>query len=340
MVWQREWGTFAETVGYRALEPELSPMNEETIFDLASLTKPLATSLVVMELVDSKRLKLSQALEDLIGQEVPKEKMPITLKDLMAHQSGLPPWRPFYKMFPHTPSEGMKKKVREWILYSCPLGCEPGTKAIYSDLGFMLLEWAVEVATGQTLAANARSRFYQSLTPDTMFFYQRSAPLKYESERFAATERCQWRQQVIRGVVHDENAYAMGGYSGHAGLFGTVHGILCLALLLMEHYLGQRSDWVKPRTVQEFFSRQQTEGSTWALGWDTPSEGGSSSGRYFSQKSVGHLGFTGCSLWMDLERALIVVLLTNRVHPTRQNEKIKGFRPLLHDLVVEELGLS
>jgi len=339
LVWQKDHGLFSEKVGYRALEPYSSPMKEDTIFDLASLTKPLATTLAIMELVDGQKLKLSQTLETFFPQTIPERKRSITLRDLLAHQSGLPSWRPFYKMFAHHNPEVTKKKVREWILFSCPLDYEPCTKALYSDLDFMLLEWIVEITTEKSLSAYLESGPYKSFSLETMFLYQRRSPLPNEDKRFAATERCRWREQILCGVVHDENAYAMGGYSGHAGLFGTALDVFRLAHLLMEHYLGKRDDWLRPQTVRAFFSPQETKGATWALGWDTPSDVRSSSGRHFSKRSVGHLGFTGCSLWMDLEKALIVVLLTNRVHPTRDNQKIKEFRPLLHDLVVDQLGL-
>jgi CubicO group peptidase (beta-lactamase class C family) len=143
----------------------------------------------------------------------------------------------------------------------------------------------------------------------------------------------------MRGYVHDENAYVLGGYSGHAGLFGTAEEVYLLIDLLRVHFLGQRSDYLRPETVKTFFSRQDVvNGSTWALGWDTPSTQDSSSGRYFSSNSVGHLGFTGTSIWMDFEKDIIVVFLTNRIHPTRNNEKIKAFRPKIHDVIMEELG--
>lgn len=138
----------------------------------------------------------------------------------------------------------------------------------------------------------------------------------------------------MRGFVHDENAYAMGGIAGHAGLFSTSGEVFTLCATLFAHYHGKRSDLVEPSVVREFFTRQEDpKGSTWALGWDTPSPRGSAAGRYFSANSVGHLGFTGTSVWMDFDEDMIVVFLTNRVHPTRDNNRIKAFRPYLHDAV-------
>ena len=170
------------------------------------------------------------------------------------------------------------------------------------------------------------------------FFIEGNHQRRVPEHSFASTEDCPWRNKVIQGEVHDENAHALGGYSGHAGLFGTVDEVYGIVNLLRGHYLGERQDYLRPETVRDFFARQdRVKGSTWALGWDTPSPEGSSSGRFFSKNSVGHLGFTGTSVWMDLERDAIVILLTNRIHPTRANMRIREFRPKLHDLIMEEL---
>jgi CubicO group peptidase (beta-lactamase class C family) len=161
----------------------------------------------------------------------------------------------------------------------------------------------------------------------------------FKEKQFAATEDCPWRKRIIRGEVHDENAFSLGGYSGHAGLFGTANEVYTLADMVKAHYFEKRSDLLKPDTVKTFLKKQRTEEScTWALGWDTPSPENSSSGRFFSRQSVGHLGFTGTSLWMDLDKDVVIIFLTNRIHPTRNNDGIKVFRPRIHDLVMEELG--
>jgi CubicO group peptidase (beta-lactamase class C family) len=141
--------------------------------------------------------------------------------------------------------------------------------------------------------------------------------------------------------VHDDNAWTLGGCSGHAGLFSTAEEIYVMANMLREHYQGKREDFFKPETVREFFRRQDiVKGSDWALGWDTRALEGSSAGRYFGRDSVGHTGFTGTSIWMDLEKDVIAILLSNRVHPKRDNDKIKQFRPVFHDAVMEELGFG
>ena len=182
---------------------------------------------------------------------------------------------------------------------------------------------------------------YQPLFLKKTFLSTGGSPGPFDKGMFAATEDCPWRNRVIQGEVYDENAYALGGYSGHAGLFGTAEEVHTIANLLREHYFEKRDDYLEPETVREFFSRDNiVEGATYALGWDTPSPQDSSSGKYFSPNTVGHLGFTGTSIWMDLERDMIVILLTNRIHPTKDNEKIQTFRPRLHDLVMEEFGLG
>jgi CubicO group peptidase (beta-lactamase class C family) len=146
---------------------------------------------------------------------------------------------------------------------------------------------------------------------------------------------------VLQGEVHDDNAWALGGCSGHAGLFGTAEEIHTILNVLREHFIGKRSDCFKAETVKEFFRRQNiVEGSDWALGWDTRALKGSSAGKYFSRDSVGHTGFTGTSIWMDLKKDVVAIFLSNRIHPKRDNDKIKQFRPVIHNAIMEELGLT
>ncbi|RJR32524.1 MAG: serine hydrolase, partial [Desulfobacteraceae bacterium] len=213
-----------------------------------------------------------------------------------------------------------------------------GKGSVYSDLGFMLLEWAVEAATGTSLKQFVEKSFYAPLGLKSTFFNTEGSPLS-EGLQIAATQYCPWRKRLLIGEVDDENAFALGGYSGHAGLFGTAEEVWILSEMLRGHYLGTRSDFFKPVTVREFFRRQDiVEGSDWALGWDTKALEGSSAGRFFSRNSVGHTGFTGTSIWMDLEKDVTAVFFTNRVHPTRDNtEAFKAFRPRIHDAVMTDL---
>jgi serine-type D-Ala-D-Ala carboxypeptidase len=274
------------------------------------------------------------------------------------------------------PLQDRKRLLREWIIKE-PFAYEPGRGNVYSDLGFMLLEWVIEEQTGLNLPQYAHEHFYGLLGLKRTFFWgtrEKTNPprppftkggsigegremdsrlskvphavhgnealgMSYPKEAFAATEDCPWRKRVLLGEVHDDNAWALGGYSGHAGLFSTAEEVYVIANMLREHHFGTRADFFKPETVREFFRRQDVvPGSDWALGWDTRALEGSSAGKYFSRDSVGHTGFTGTSVWMDFEKDVIAILLTNRVHPTRNNDKMKAFRPVFHEAVMEEVG--
>jgi len=329
-----------QNVGSRMLAPHSLPMEKDTLFDLASLTKPLATTLAMMKLVDAGTIVLDRHLETLLEKPVPKDKKQITPRLLLNHCAGCIDWKPFYLDLDHVAPKERKALLRERLL-DLPLAYAPGMEARYSDLGFMLLEWVIETLTGVDLPRFLAREFFAPLALKEMHFFGSHIPDRLDSGRFAATEDCPWRKRIVQGDVHDENAYVLGGYSGHAGLFGTARAVYTLTNLLREHWRGERKDCLRPETVRAFFTRQDiVEGSTWTLGWDTPSPQDSSAGRWVSKGSVGHLGFTGTSVWMDLKQDVIIIFLTNRIHPTRKNEKIRAFRPLLHDCVMEALGLG
>lgn len=328
---------FLEAVGLRSLRPKVAPMQKETIFDLASLTKPLATTLAIMKLVDDVIIDLDQTLDTLLPGHVPEEKMSISPRMLLSHSAGFPDWKPFYMELDRFPLQERKGLLRGQLL-RMPLIFRPGQETLYSDLGFMMLEWIIEETTGVPMNLFLDRHFYNPLSLERTFICDTTHPRKFQTDQFASTEDCPWRGKVIQGAVHDENAYVLGGYSGHAGLFGTAREVYALVNLFMRHFYGQQDKYMRPETVRTFFTRQRlVKDGTWALGWDTPSLEDSSSGRYFSDNSVGHLGFTGTSIWMDLDRDVTVIFLTNRVHPTRNNEKIKTFRPSLHNVIMEIL---
>ncbi|MDQ1333961.1 MAG: Beta-lactamase protein [Thermodesulfobacteriota bacterium] len=329
-----------EAVGKRTLVPHPLPMEKETLFDLASLTKPLGTTLAMMKLVDSGRIELDRPLQTLFSHAVPEDKRGITPRLLLTHSAGLADWMPFYLELDQVAPKDRKAALRNQLL-TLSLAYAPSKNVLYSDLGFMLLEWIIEETVGMDLSRFLEQEFYAPLSLKDIGLFSAMLPGRFTLDRFAATEDCPWRKRIIQGAVHDENAYVLGGYSGHAGLFGTAAEVYALADLLRRHWRGERSDYLKAETVRAFFTRQDiVKGSTWALGWDTPSPANSSAGSYFSKTSVGHLGFTGTSLWMDLKQDVIVILLTNRIHPTRKNEKIRAFRPVLHDQVMEAFGLA
>ena len=329
---------FFEVTGNRELIPNIAPAKKDTIFDLASLTKPLATTLAIMKLVDQEALALDKPVTDLLPKRLPKEKEGITTRLLLCHSAGFIDWKPLYLELERFEPEKRKAFLRAHLL-EFPLSYQPGKGVLYSDLGFMMLEWIVEHRAGMAMARFLDRYFYGPLSLQRILFSSDDMLKSFSRDQFAATEDCPWRKEIVVGRVHDENAHMLGGYSGHAGLFGAAEEVYMLVNLLRQHYRGEREDYFNPETVRTFFTRQDiVKGSTWALGWDMPSPQDSSAGRYFSPNSVGHLGFTGTSIWMDFERDVIVIFLTNRIHPTRNNEKIKAFRPGLHDVIMEELA--
>jgi serine-type D-Ala-D-Ala carboxypeptidase len=309
-----------------------NPVTKETIFDLASLTKPLATTLAVMKLVQGSDLTLNQTLGSILPSFKNTDKKNIRIEQLLYHNSGLPDYRPYYKRLQNL-DPGKRKDALRDLLVKEPLVNPPGSKVVYSDLGFMVLCWVVETVSGIRLDHFVMENIYRPLNLKALFF----APVgqKRPQGRFAATEKCPWRGILLEGVVHDDNAYSVGGIEGHAGLFGTAGNVFYLLSDLLAGY-GE-DDGAKlfdSELIRRFFRRNKHTGR--AMGFDTPSSIGASCGRFFSKKTVGHLGFTGTSFWMDLERNMMVILFTNRIHPSRDNNRIKVFRPILHDAVMEK----
>ncbi|MBI3303807.1 MAG: serine hydrolase, partial [Deltaproteobacteria bacterium] len=234
------------------------------------------------------------------------------------------------------------RSAREFVytqLQREKLEAVPGQQAVYSDLGFMLLGAVIEEITGLGLDQYCRDKIFRPLGLQWTAFLNlemmRRHKLQPMLEKFAPTERCPWRKRVLCAEVHDDNAYAMGGVAGHAGLFSTVDDLDRLVSCLTACYRGE-STFLPSALVHEFWTRDgSVPGSTWTLGWDTPSPEHSSAGELFSPQSVGHLGFTGTSLWIDLEQQVHVIVLSNRVHPRRDNDKIQAFRPVLHNAIMQ-----
>ncbi len=329
--------------GRRSLEPAGGPVDAHTCFDLASLTKPLAAASLVLLSIRRGRLALDEpvhrALEGYTGQG----REAITVRMLLDHSSGLAAWRPYYEagalargdIRPAT-VEG-REAVRRMVAAEAP-EAPPGSRSVYSDLGFILLDWLLERVNGQPVDALFSAWLADPLGLGSLFFVDLKSPARAARARqgreFAATERCPWRGRTLVGEVHDDNAYAMGGVSGHAGLFGTIQDVAALAEVWLGSFL-ESGGFFESDLVRQFWQRSKVPGSTHTLGFDTPSPRGSQTGSRFGPRTVGHLGFTGTSVWIDPDREMIVALLTNRVHPTRANEAIKQFRPALHDRVVE-----
>lgn len=303
----------------------------DTVFDLASLTKPLATALAVMFLVAEKKVDLDDSIWQHLDRPHVDKKANITWQQLLCHNSGLPDYRPYYETLLGLPEKSRKEALFRMIIDE-PLVFPPGTKTVYSDVGFLLLQFGIESVTGETLSAFVQDTLYPSLSVSGLFFpsYNDRGVDRLD---YAASEVCPFRG-LLQGVVHDENAFAIGGSAGHAGLFGTVDAVCLLLRKLMGIYRGEiKNRWLHPDVVTRFFT--VPEGAQRTPGFDVCAPEGASCGKYFDKAhTIGHLGFTGTSFWMDLERNIVVILLTNRVHPSRENEKIKKFRPVIHDEIM------
>ncbi|HID29957.1 MAG TPA: class A beta-lactamase-related serine hydrolase [Desulfobacterales bacterium] len=335
LVAKKDRVVFLEAFGHARLTPE-RPMTIDTVFDLASLTKPLATTLVLMLLVQQGKLSPDQTLGMAIPDFSGTNKEYITIRQLLSHTSGLPDYRPYYtNLVELSPSE--RKGSLRALLLAEELIQQPGQASLYSDVGFMILQWIVEVTAQKSLDSLVEESICQPLGLKDLFFVTLNLGAEKDDRPYAATEDCPWRGKILDGVVHDENAYALGGVGGHAGLFGTAQDVYRVLKDLFDVYAGKPNRGLFRRDVLQTFLKRQSDVGSWALGFDTPTRPDSSSGRYFSDQSVGHLGFSGTSFWVDLLKGVIVILLTNRIHPKRENVKIRAFRPLLHDTVMDSI---
>lgn len=303
-----------------------------TIFDLASMTKAVVTATAIAMLVEEGRLQLEMPIARFIPEWAtgpqPEWRARVTVQHLLTHSAGLPGHRPYF-----TDARGKAGVLAR--IFAEPLEAEPGTRAEYSDLGFVLLGELVERASGQTLAQFAAERIFTPLgMADAQF-----SPGRSLRARIAPTEKDDaFRRRLVHGEVHDENAFAMGGVAGHAGMFGTAEDVAKFVQMMLNGGIYTHQRLLRRGTVRRFTTRTDVAGTPRALGWVVPTDP-SSSGRYFSASSFGHTGYTGTSLWIDPEKELFVILLTNRVHPTRENTKIDQVRPAVHDAIVESLGL-
>ncbi len=324
---------YRKAFGHAQIYPEHRALTEETIFDVASLTKVMATTTAVMLLLRDKQIALDDSLCKFLP-DFPYEQ--ITLTHLLTHSAGLPDHLPLFELIPteQIGSSEAKTLILKSI-YETELMYTPGQASKYSDLGFILLGCALEQITGTTLDRFCAEQIFRPFGMTNTFF-QPANGQKRQGD-FAATERCTWRNRIICGEVHDENAYAMGGVAGHAGLFSTLDDTHRFMMKLYQCYAGH-DETIPKNIVKKFFTRQQlVADSTRALGWDTPSRNQkekASGGTIISDTSVGHTGFTGVSVWFDLPRKLLIILFANRVHPSRHNQTFLSMRPKIHDTIV------
>ena len=313
-------------------------MTRGTYFDLASLTKPLATTTAMMLLLQEGQLDLSDSIGQWISGFDRDEKGKVTAFHLMNHSSGLRAWRPYYRDLirnrRHITTGLTRKRVLERV-YQESLFYPIKSQSLYSDLGFILAGQIIEAVGGMRLDRFCVKRIFAPLGLRSLRFRKVGSKVP-RSKKFAATERCPWRKRVIYGEVHDANTYVMGGVAGHAGLFGTASDVYRLTDCILKASNGKDERFLSQKVVEPFITRAGTPHSSWAMGWDTPGAL-SSSGHFFSPRSFGHLAFTGCSIWADRDQDLIVILLTNRIHPTTRNVRIRAFRPVIHDLIYKEV---
>ena len=329
-----------QAIGRLSYEPHAADVTDDTIFDLASLTKVIATTTLFMRAVDDGLLRLEDRVADWIPEWRGLDRAEVTLHDLLAHCSGLTAYLPFFRDY-------TGRAEFQHAISTLPLEYAPRTRSIYSDLGFILLAFIIEDARSRQTEAGAAGAFdpaagfvaqfrrLASLVTDQPLCFHPSRRLR---DRIAPTELDPWRGRTLVGEVHDENAWALGGAAGHAGLFGTVTAVGAFARATL-HTLRGNPVVATTETMRRFVQRTDVPASSRALGWDTmlPT---SSCGTRMSPTAIGHTGFTGTSLWIDWERDAYVALLTNRVHPTRENPRITPLRAWFHDAVMDDLVSS
>lgn len=304
-------------------------MTRDTVFDLASLTKPLATTLVAMHLVDKGVLDLEAPVADVMRIHFSPGAPRFTTRMLLAHTAGLAAWKPYFYFLSKTPLTARRQLLWETLSRESTI-YPPGTVTLYSDVGFMMLAWLLEALSGDTVADVLEKHIYPKMGKAALF-YQTAAGGRERS--YAAGQLCPWRRRLLVGVVDDENAFSLGGAAGHAGLFGTALAVHSVVSALWRCYDGgDDASIFSPETARAFLTPPETGAR--ALGFDVPSGAQPGSGYLFQTPTVGHLGYTGTSFWMELATGIHIVLLTNRTHPYRFKEGIKAFRPTIHDAVM------
>ena len=322
-----------EAVGHFTFDESSASIARETSFDLASLTKVVATTAMAMLLWQKGRLDLDALLGELLPGFIigvgDRRRAQVTLRMVLAHATGLPGYAPFFETC-STHAEVLRAALR------LPLTADPGTRAEYSDPGFILLGKALEVLAREEIEQFCAREIFAPLgmrkTRYRPAIAERSAIPPTEDDRT-------FRHRVAQGEVHDENCYVLGGVSGHAGLFAPALDVLRFAEAMLAPLRPGAGETLFSAEAARLFTHRAeiVQGSSRALGWDTPSGSPSSSGTRFSSASFGHLGYTGTSLWIDPVQDVAVVLLTNRTFPARENRKIQEVRPMFHNLVRELL---
>ena len=329
-------------------EAELPRMKVSTVFDIASVTT-LITTAVLMRLVDNGRISLNDHISRYIQSFGVNGKSNITIRQLLNHTSGLPAWHAYFEELVKLhlgerrgilTSSGAKDYIFNLINRS-QVRSEPGSKQVYSEIGdngFILAGNLIETITGQSLDKAVRKYVTQPLGMQNTSYIDlaliRRRGILPVKDLIAPTENCPWRKRILCGEVQDGNAWAMGGIAGHSGIFSDAEDLHIFASQLLQAYNGG-SSFLSAGTVRDFFQLPEGFSEGWCCGFDMPSKENGLSDSRISASSVGINGFTGCSLWMDLERGIDIVLLSNSIHPSEANRKIKGFRPILFDAIIQ-----
>ena len=311
--------------GYLTYNSDI-PVTPQTLFDLASLTKVVGTTTAVMKLYEEGKIRLDDPVSNYLPEFGTRGKTQITIKHLLTHTGGLRAFVPFHRKG-ITTAEGVLQ-----FIYQDTLQYTPGTQMIYSDFDMILLGKIVEKVTGMDLDTYLRKTFFEPLGMYHTGF-RPLGKLPLDSTRIAPTEiDSVFRKKLVWGEVHDETAWILGGIAGHAGLFSTAEDLAIFAQMLLNGGTYGGKQFLKPETIRLFTTPVEPAHHTRALGWDTRSPSGySSAGHFFGPRSFGHTGFTGTSIWIDPDQKLFVILLTNRVYPTRANRKIIDIRPRVDD---------
>ncbi len=321
---------FSKAFGHYTYDKTSTPVSTNSIFDLASVSKVVGTTSAAMILVDRGKLNLDEKVITYLPEFNNNGKNKITIRNLLLHNSGLPAFKKYYDEF-STAEEVINDIMNLEPIY------EPGTKYIYSDLGMITLQKVIERISGKSLDKFLDENLFKPLGMNLTMY---NPPNKMKQNCVPTELDDFWRMRLLQGEVHDERAYMLNGVAGHAGLFSTAEDLSKFVRMLLDG--GKYNDkQIISKNIIDKWTAKQTEQSDRGLGWDTKSKEKSSSGKYFSMNSFGHTGYTGTSIWVDKNKKLFVILLTNRVHPTRKNRKIIEFRPTIHDAIYKSVfGLN
>lgn len=331
LVARRGFIVYFKEFGYSMIIPKKRKMHRDMLFDLASLTKPIVSATLAMILVENGIISLMDKVIDLVPDKYRKyfeseDKDKITVKNLLTHTAGFPAWIPLYSQCKN------RDEVFEKVM-KCNLKYSPGEKVVYSDLGIIMLTYLIEHISCKRIDLLASEKIFKPLDmKNTMY-----NPPKNIWKNVVATEKCGYRNRVLVGEVHDENAFRMDGVSGHAGLFSTATDLAIFSQMMLNKGFIDDVQILSRKSI-ELMTKNHTEGlnSRRGIGWELKTEN-ASCGDLFSDASYGHTGFTGTSLWIDPREELFVVFLTNRVHPSRENRKILRIRPLLHNIIASSI---